>query len=97
MLGKFSFQKRHLSFIGLGASLVSAGPASAAGLDKAQSFLDTLRGQILTIVPILAVISMLFIGVMYAMGMLRKETLAHWFVGLVLAGSATEIVALFFA
>lgn len=71
-------------------------PAMASGLDQAQTYLTTLKGQILTIVPIVAIISMLIMGVMYAMNMMRKETLVHWFIGVILAGSATELVAAFF-
>ena len=81
--------------VALSAGLAS--PAMASGLDTAKGFLDTLKGQILTIVPIIAVISMLFMGVFYAMGMMRKETLVHWFIGVALAGSAAELVSLFFS
>lgn len=77
-------------------STVFASPAMASGLDQAQTYLTTLKGQILTIVPIVAIISMLVMGVMYAMNMMRKETLVHWFIGVILAGSATELVAAFF-
>jgi type IV secretory pathway VirB2 component (pilin) len=79
-----------------GATLLSATPAYAAGLDQAQGFLEQLKSQLTTIIPIVAVISMLVLGVMYANGMVRKETLVHWFIGVILAGSATELVALFF-
>lgn len=80
-----------------GVTLLTAAPAYASGLDQAQTFLTTLKSQLTTIIPIVAVISMLVLGVMYANGMVRKETLVHWFIGVILAGSATEIVALFFS
>lgn len=89
---------RDIAKVGLAVALSSAlaSPAMAAGLDQAQTFLTTLKAQILTIVPIVAIISMLVMGVMYAMNMMRKETLVHWFIGVILAGSATELVGLFF-
>ena len=78
------------------SSIALATPAYAAGLDKAQSFAEQLKDQLYLIIPVVAVIAMLVLAGMYSAGMARKETIVHWFIGVILAGSATEIVALFF-
>ena len=78
------------------SSVALASPAYAAGLDKAQSFTEQLKDQLTLIIPVVAGIAMLVLAGMYGAGMARKETIFNWFVGVILAGSATEIVALFF-
>lgn len=68
---------------------------STGGLAKARQGLGKFRDEIVLIVPILAVIACVIIGVLYAKDMIRKETMWQWLVGIVIAGSAVELVALF--
>lgn len=69
--------------------------AHAQGLQKAQGFLTTLRDNLTTFVPIIAVIAGLILVIMYWFRVVEKETFMRWIVGLIIAGSITEIVAMF--
>lgn len=68
---------------------------TTGGLTKAREGLGKFRNEILLTVPILAVIACVIIGMLYANDMIRKETMWQWLVGIVIAGSAAELVALF--
>jgi type IV secretory pathway VirB2 component (pilin) len=69
--------------------------AEAQGLSRATSALNNLRSQLLTIVPIVAVIALILLGIGYATRMVHKETFVSWVVGVIIVGSATEIVTMF--
>ena len=75
-------------------SMVLATPASAAGLDQAQSVLTTLQTDLTTIIPIIATVALMLSGVFYAMRMIHKDTFVHWFIGILIVGSASEIVSM---
>ena len=70
--------------------------AQTGGLTRARTALEKLRDNITLIIPIIAVIACVLIGMLYAADMIRKETLWNWMVGIVIAGSAAELVAMFF-
>lgn len=69
--------------------------ASAQGLTKAQGFLTTIQTNLTTFIPIIAVIAGLILVIMYWFRVVEKDTFMRWIVGLIIAGSITEIVALF--
>lgn len=69
-------------------------PAHAAGLQAATTLLQNLESSLTTMVPIIAVIAMMILGILYAMRMLSKEHLVHWFIGVLLIGSASELVSM---
>jgi type IV secretory pathway VirB2 component (pilin) len=79
----------------LGAMPLAA-PAMASGLDTATTYVTTLQSQLTTLIPIVCVIGMLVLGALYANRMIQKDSLVHWFIGVILAGSASELVAAFF-
>jgi|SRR5699024_4474868 len=64
------------------------------GLSKAQGALETLRDNLYIILPIAAVIIGVIIAVLYAAEIMRKDDAVRWGIGVVLAGSIAEIVAL---
>ena len=69
--------------------------ASAAGLQKVRGLLDMMKNEILTIVPILAVLSLILMGIGYMMKLVNRDTFIRWMVGLVIVGSAAQITSLF--
>lgn len=85
----------HLSLAGL-ASLGLAPTAFAAtgGLAKAQTTLQMIKDNLELILPIAAVIIGLIIVVLYMAEIMRKDDMVRWLIGLVIAGSIGEIVAL---
>lgn len=68
--------------------------AYATGLQKAKGILDIIRGEILTIVPIIAVIALIGLGIGYALNSVQKETFMRWAVGLIIVGSAAQITTM---
>ncbi|WP_029461248.1 TrbC/VirB2 family protein [Solidesulfovibrio alcoholivorans] len=76
----------------LAACIVS--PAYAAGLSQATTVLNSIKENLTTIIPILATVALMIIGVMYAMRMMHKDTFVHWLIGIIIAGSAAEITSM---
>jgi len=69
--------------------------AHAQGLTKATGFLESISSQLKVWIPIVAVISGLALVVAYWFNFIQKDTFIRWLIGLIIAGSVTEIVALF--
>lgn len=82
-------------WMGLGAVL--AVPAHAAGLSKAKGILDQFLDQMLTIIPVVATITLICFGIAYAAKFLEKDTFVRWAIGIIIAGSASELTAWFFS
>lgn len=72
-----------------------AADAHAQGLTKAKGFLTTLKDNILAFIPIIAVLAGLVLVILYWFNVIQKEGFIKWIVGLIIAGSVAEIVALF--
>lgn len=70
--------------------------ASAQGLSKATGVLTALQTELTTIIPICAIILLLISAIGYAGGFLQKDTFVRWAVGIVIGGSAAQIVAMLF-
>ena len=66
----------------------------AVGLQKAKGVLEIIKTEILGIVPIIAVIALIALGVGYAMNSVQKETFMRWAVGLIIVGSAAQITTM---
>lgn len=77
------------------ALLLAAPAAHAQGLARATGFLESVRDQLTVWIPIIAVIAGLCLVVAYWFNMIQKDTFIKWLVGLIIAGSILEIVALF--
>ena len=65
--------------------------ACAAGLDQAKGILETIKTDVLSIVPIVSVIALIGMGAGFAMNMVDKSTFFKWGTGLLIVGSATKI------
>ncbi|EJF76407.1 VirB2 family type IV secretion system major pilin TrwL [Bartonella birtlesii] len=70
--------------------------AQARALDKAKTALEGLQAQLKIIIPIAAAIILLCLAIGYAGRYIEKDTFVRWAVGVVIAGSATELVAMLF-
>lgn len=69
--------------------------AMAQGLSEARGFLETLQDELTTIIPIVAVIAILIAAAGYWFNIIQKDTFIKILVGLIIAGSAVQIVAMF--
>ncbi|GAB2884655.1 TrbC/VirB2 family protein [Paralcaligenes ginsengisoli] len=67
---------------------------SIGGLSRAQSTLQTLKDNLDVILPIAAVIIGVIIFVLYSAEVMRKDDAIRWGIGVLLAGSAAELVIL---
>lgn len=76
------------------ASLNGAAFAQSGGLQRAQSTLETLKSNLDIILPIAAVIIGVIIFVLYSAEVMRKDDAIRWGIGVLLAGSVAELVAL---
>lgn len=75
---------------------VSTSPAFAAGgLAKARGFAISIRDELVFWTPIIAVAAGLLLCMAYWLRMVQKDAFVNWLIGLVVAGSVVEIVALF--
>ena len=68
--------------------------AHAEGLEKAKAILEIIKTEFLSIVPLVAVIALIGLGIGYAMNSVQKETFMRWAVGLIIIGSAAQITAM---
>ncbi len=67
---------------------------SIGGLSRAQSTLQTLKDNLDVILPIAAIIIGVIIFVLYSAEVMRKDDAIRWGIGVLLAGSAAELVML---
>ncbi|MBB5074245.1 type IV secretory pathway VirB2 component (pilin) [Bartonella callosciuri] len=70
--------------------------AQAQTLGKAKTALETLQTELGKIIPIAAAIILLCLAIGYAGRYIEKDTFVRWAIGVVIAGSAAEIVAMLF-
>lgn len=90
---------RHASkaaVIAIGA-IISSPVIAGTGLSKAKGILETFRDELLTIIPVVAIIALVALGIGYATKFVEKDTFVRWAIGIIIAGSAAQITALFFS
>ena len=78
-------------------TLALPGEAFGAGLARARGALETVKSELLTIIPVVAVIALMLLAIGYATKSVEKETFYRWAIGVIIAGSAAEITAMFFS
>lgn len=81
---------------GLTAAAVTSSPAAAQGLSKAKGAFETIESEIMIIIPVVAAIALILAGIGYATKFLEKDTFIRWAVGIIIIGSVSEVIALFF-
>ncbi|WP_375644423.1 MULTISPECIES: VirB2 family type IV secretion system major pilin TrwL [unclassified Bartonella] len=74
----------------------SAYAANASVLTNAEKALEGLQGDIQKIIPIAAAIILLCLAIGYAGRYIEKDTFVRWAIGVVIAGSAAQLVSLLF-
>jgi TrbC/VIRB2 pilin len=89
----FRFNLSHFFLSAFGFSFFSLN-AYAHGLQKAKGVLEIIKTEILSIVPIIAMIALIGLGIGYSMGFVQKETLWKWVAGLIIVGSAAQITTM---
>ncbi|WP_375666179.1 VirB2 family type IV secretion system major pilin TrwL [Bartonella sp. TT121SHDZB] len=66
-----------------------------ANLEKAKKALDTLKGDLTDkIIPVAAAVILLCLAIGYAGRYIEKETFIRWAIGVIIAGSATQLATL---
>lgn len=82
----------------LATTTAIASPVFAGtGLAKGKGILETFQAELLTIIPVVAAIALLLLAIGYATKFVEKDTFVRWGIGIIIAGSVTEITALFFS
>ncbi|WP_208433597.1 VirB2 family type IV secretion system major pilin TrwL [Bartonella taylorii] len=72
-------------------------PAYAQVLDKANKALKALQTDLIShIIPVAAAVILLCLAIGYAGRYIGRDTFVRWAVGVVIAGSATELVGMLF-
>lgn len=70
--------------------------AQTGGLAKAKGVMETFKIELTDIIPTVAVIALLALGIGYATKFVEKDTFVRWAIGIIIAGSAAQLTALFF-
>lgn len=65
------------------------------GLTKPKQVMETFKEELITIIPTIAVIALLSLAIGYATKFVEKDTFVRWAIGIIIAGSAAQITALF--
>ncbi|RYE20005.1 MAG: conjugal transfer protein [Sphingobacteriaceae bacterium] len=75
--------------------IFSSSTALSAGLDRAKTKLENFKSELVTITPVVAIITLIILGIAYAFNFVEKETLFKWGIGIIIAGSAGPITNMF--
>ncbi|WP_375669901.1 VirB2 family type IV secretion system major pilin TrwL [Bartonella sp. CL29QHWL] len=70
--------------------------AQAQTLQNAKTALTELQTDLKVIIPIAAAVILLCLAIGYAGRYIGKDTFVRWAIGVVIAGSATQLVSLLF-
>jgi hypothetical protein len=73
-----------------------AARAYAGGLDRASSTVSSLTSDVRVIVPAVAVLALICLGLAWGAKWIRFVTLVQFGAGLILAASAAELVSMLF-
>ncbi|EJF79811.1 TrbC/VIRB2 family [Candidatus Bartonella washoeensis] len=72
-------------------------PVYAQTLDRAKTVLETFRNELVQkIIPVAAAVILLCLAIGYAGRYISKDTFIRWAIGVVIAGSATQIATMLF-
>ncbi|WP_375670737.1 VirB2 family type IV secretion system major pilin TrwL [Bartonella sp. SD1336NMGDW] len=74
----------------------SSAYAAASVLKNAETALTGLQTDLKVIIPIAAAVILLCLAIGYAGRYIGKDTFVRWAIGVVIAGSATQLVTLLF-
>ncbi|WP_375703232.1 VirB2 family type IV secretion system major pilin TrwL [Bartonella sp. AD13SXNS] len=96
-----SFQKNNNKIIAISAFIavfVMGSPVYAQQtLGKAKTALEALRDDLIAnIIPVAAAVILLCLAIGYAGRYIEKDTFIRWAIGVIIAGSATQLAKLLF-
>ncbi len=66
--------------------------AEAQGLSRARSTLQSFQGELMQFIPIVAVISLVILGILWGLRVIRFTTLVQWGGGVLVVGCASQLV-----
>jgi type IV secretory pathway VirB2 component (pilin) len=89
-------EKVETKLAAVAVAMLAATPAQAGGLSRATSVVNELTSDVRTVIPLLAVVILLCLGVAWGAKWIRFVTLLQFGAGVILAGSAAEIVSMLF-
>jgi len=72
----------------------SAANAQAQGLSRARSTLQTFQSELMLFVPIVAVVSLVVLGVLWGLRVIHFRMLAQWGGGILIVGAASQLVSM---
>jgi hypothetical protein len=75
-------------------AMSATGTAEAQGLSKARSALQTFQGEVMLLIPIVAVLSLVVLGILWGLKVIRFVTLAQWGGGVLVVGCASQLVSM---
>jgi type IV secretory pathway VirB2 component (pilin) len=78
----------------MAVAMVAAMPAQAGGLQRATSVVNSITGDVKTMIPLLAIVILACLGIAWGVKWIRFVTLLQFGAGVILAGSAAELVAM---
>ncbi len=81
--------KKQLVVLGMTCWAVGA---SAQGLSRARTTLQSFQSELLLFVPIVAVVSLIILAILWGLRIIHFRTLAQWGGGVLLVGCATQLV-----
>lgn len=70
--------------------------ATASGLSKAKGILETFKSELRIIIVVIAILGLMLVSIAYATKNMEKDSFVRWAIGIIIAGSAGEITAMFF-
>ncbi|WP_019221073.1 VirB2 family type IV secretion system major pilin TrwL [Bartonella senegalensis] len=70
--------------------------AQAKSLKKAKDALDKFQTELNTIIPVAAAVILLCLAIGYAGRYIGKDTFIRWAIGVIIAGSATQLATMLF-
>lgn len=75
-------------------AVAAANPAAAQGLSAARGILETFQSEVAGIVPFIAIIGLMCLGLAYALKWIDLKTFVPFGIGCVVVGSAPTIVGM---
>ena len=79
-------------FILAAGIMAATGTAEAQGLSRARSVLQNFQSELMLFIPIVAVVSLIILGILWGLRVIRFTTLAQWGGGVLVVGCATQLV-----
>lgn len=91
---KIARKKAQHITISTSAVMISS-PAFAGGLSKMKGGLDSFMSDYTLLIPTVATLALMVIGLGYSMKFLQKQDVIQWGIGILIVGSAGTLAAAF--